>query len=853
MDNFNLNKENTLPKSIVSRKNRLRVLQELQTSDNLKEQALELKVGYKFENWEHVDQVLHTYAKTKGFSWRLQNTYHRVDGSVSKKVFECHHAGKPRSRKGNNPDITRNTTSSRIECTCYINICWPKTDSNPRVTTFEPGHKNHNLNTLTAIFAPSYRSLPESVMNRIKFYVNNSPGMGSFMIRNLLIAEFPQQTFLERDVINAIQYFKQDNSHSEVNDPDNDAFWLLEMLENQQKEDPGMFIAKKIRQGRLFHIFWMDSNQQDLYQYYHDVIVTDNTSRTNKYHMALCIFVGVDNRNHTRIFAQALLSDETSASYTWVLEQLLEANNGITPTIIISDADTGLDAALKTLLPHIKHIHCIFHIRQNLDRHMQSSLGENYRNFLSKFYSARNSLNETLFEIRWNQLIEAFPSTNNYLIGTLDKIKESWAKAFICMMSTQRVEGINAIIKKYINSQSSLVDFFQGIQSFLHNQATKAEYRDWIESLPHINISTSASQRIFPHIIKELKKYLTSELYFIQKAQLDVSLEYNATLILPEEYNSIVDAEIENNENIDSNVDDIQVDTAQISLKSLINQVNLEDILEIWHVTYLTHRSNSTPHFVILLHDQGHICTCLMILNRGLVCRHFFQVMIRSQQAQFSISLIKRRWFKLETYGNAFNDSENSSNLNVQKHAFMDVNGNLSHIDSSTILDVLRGEDSMDDINMKIQARHLYSNLFGMGRKIAQIATEKRRFDVLDVLNQVLDELYDTDESIDESDSRKILNPHMVKSKGRPRNKRFKSSVETCKNSSKATGSNAFIQDNNGHEGGSLQGKGSKTCSNCYAPNHNIRRCTAPCKLCKKEGHTYLRCKGKNVERSNSD
>ncbi|EXX52530.1 hypothetical protein RirG_252250 [Rhizophagus irregularis DAOM 197198w] len=79
--------------------------------------------------------------------------------------------------------------------------------------------------------------------------------------------------------------------------------------------------------------------------------------------MALCIFVGVDNQNYTRIFAQALLSDEISASYTWVLEQLLEANNGITPTIIISDADTGLDVALKPLLPYIKHIYCIFHIR----------------------------------------------------------------------------------------------------------------------------------------------------------------------------------------------------------------------------------------------------------------------------------------------------------------------------------------------------------------------------------------------------------------------------------------------------------------------------------------------------------
>jgi hypothetical protein len=39
----------------------------------------------------------------------------------------------------------------------------------------------------------------------------------------------------------------------------------------------------------------MDSNQQDLYQRYHDVIITDNTSGTNKYRMALCLFVGVDN------------------------------------------------------------------------------------------------------------------------------------------------------------------------------------------------------------------------------------------------------------------------------------------------------------------------------------------------------------------------------------------------------------------------------------------------------------------------------------------------------------------------------------------------------------------------------
>jgi hypothetical protein len=82
--------------------------------------------------------------------------------------------------------------------------------------------------------------------------------MGSFMIRNLFKAEFSQQTFLEKDVTNAIQHFKQDNFH-EINNPNNNTFQLLEKLENYQKEDPELFIAKKLKQGRLFHIFWMDS------------------------------------------------------------------------------------------------------------------------------------------------------------------------------------------------------------------------------------------------------------------------------------------------------------------------------------------------------------------------------------------------------------------------------------------------------------------------------------------------------------------------------------------------------------------------------------------------------------------
>ena len=43
------------------------------------------------------------------------------------------------------------------------------------------------------------------------------------------------------------------------------------------------------------------------------------------------------------------------------------------------------------------------------------------------------------------------------------------------MTSTQRVEGINGIIKKYVNSKSNLTEVFKGIHEFLCNQTAKAE------------------------------------------------------------------------------------------------------------------------------------------------------------------------------------------------------------------------------------------------------------------------------------------------------------------------------------------------------------------------------------------
>ena len=95
-----------------------------------------------------------------------------------------------------------------------------------------------------------------------------------------------------------------------------------------------------------------------LWSRYSDVILHDNTSRTNKYNYPLSLFILVDNEGKSRLGAQAFLNDETQESYEWVLQQTLDAT-GSEPQVIISDMDLAMDAAYKTIYKNLYHIHCI--------------------------------------------------------------------------------------------------------------------------------------------------------------------------------------------------------------------------------------------------------------------------------------------------------------------------------------------------------------------------------------------------------------------------------------------------------------------------------------------------------------
>ena len=156
----------------------------------------------------------------------------------------------------------------------------------------------------------------------------------------------------------------------------------------------------------------MSPEQVQLWMTYHDVILNDNTHKTNQFNMPLSLFTAVDNHFRTRLVAQALVNDETKETYEWLLTSTLQATNH-TPQVFITDSDLGMDAAIDSQYSGVYQLHCIYmyHISQNLMRNLKASLGASYNDLVKDFYSCRNDLSPAGFEVQWNKLIATYPNT----------------------------------------------------------------------------------------------------------------------------------------------------------------------------------------------------------------------------------------------------------------------------------------------------------------------------------------------------------------------------------------------------------------------------------------------------------
>ncbi|CAB5377078.1 unnamed protein product [Rhizophagus irregularis] len=365
---------------------------------------IELSVETQFHSWDIAEYYLKEYGRQNGFVVnRYRVEYHKNLSSdltehVKKRTLTCEKAGKYKPNKLKPIGQQCNKSLKKTDCKRHINLNNPKGTDHVYITFVQLEH-NHSINADNVKFAPTFRKFNEDVMSEIE--------------------------------------------HAVVKIVGSDASHLLNFLLNQQKEDPTMFIQPLINpdSDRLSGIFWMTANQIMLWSRYSDVILHDNMARTNKYNYPLSLFILVNCNGKSRLGAQAFLNDETQESYEWVLQQTLDAT-GIEPQVILTDMDPAMDVACQSVYKNTYHIHCIWHLSQNLIKRLKSKLGvANFKMFINDFWKARNSLCVDVFKQRFQSLLEKYPSAYEYLYSTIYSSRQSWTWLFINRIFTAGMQS----------------------------------------------------------------------------------------------------------------------------------------------------------------------------------------------------------------------------------------------------------------------------------------------------------------------------------------------------------------------------------------------------------------------------
>jgi hypothetical protein len=255
-------------------------------------------------------------------------------------------------------------------------------------------------------------------------------------------------------------------------------------------------------------------------------------------------------------------------------------------------------------------------------------------------------------------------------------------------------------------------------------------------------------------------------------------------------------------------------DTRQILFRSLIRTIPLEAIIEVWHV-----RATGTKgigHYVILLNEGTHLCTCLLLVNKGLVCRHFFRVGTYSKYATFHVSIIPNRWYL---------DTNIQPKDLLQQHPPIPICGTTGEenvIESEKCINFqhffLFQVDSHGSRPAVKSSKAIYAELFGLSKKGIDCALKAGMQQEL--VNLLKTFIYDAqNKNVQEVEPMAdINNPAITKHKGRPP-KRFKSNVEV----SLSKGSKRVLKDST--QVNVIDETKGRRCGKCKGYGHYSKTC----------------------------
>ncbi|KAM0970530.1 hypothetical protein ACFX2A_018880 [Malus domestica] len=146
------------------------------------------------------------------------------------------------------------------------------------------------------------------------------------------------------------------------------------------------------------------------------------------------------------------------------------------PKTILTDQSAAMAKAISEVFNESHHHLCVWHIYQNAAKNLSHVFNRSSQ-FASDFGTCVYEYeDEEEWLYAWNDMIEKDDLKGNKWLKDLFVVKEKWAlvygrHTFISdMMSTQRSESMNNVLKEYLKPSHSLLHFFEHYERLLEDR-----------------------------------------------------------------------------------------------------------------------------------------------------------------------------------------------------------------------------------------------------------------------------------------------------------------------------------------------------------------------------------------------
>ena len=343
-------------------------------------------------------------------------------------------------------------------------------------------------------FMLAERLIPDNIKDRI--ILLRKAGVKVPIIRNILKEEFGGHiTWLYNDLYNFV-YNIEGTKQKEF-----DAEEFLKLLDQIKHDNENFHYHTHINEEtqRLERVIWMYPEQTINYSRFYDIMVFDNTYKTNRFKMPFGIFTGVNNFGQSICFAGSLMVEENEETFQWVFSKFLDMVNHNAPFVLLTDDDRAIANAYKKVFEPLgtKHRLCQWHLLKNVMKNLAGRLGNRWQQFIGQLYTCLNELDPNEFQNSWENLKILYPDSCPYLLR-MEKNKRKWAACYnqdvfmADMVSTQRGESMNNLMKGYMDASTSLLEFISAFESALETRKESSEFLEYKQNNYNILHKTSS-------------------------------------------------------------------------------------------------------------------------------------------------------------------------------------------------------------------------------------------------------------------------------------------------------------------------------------------------------------------------